>query len=354
MQAIILLLRKVRREIGFNVVYLGWCVLKLLFNTFRPVPRRVRAALRGDVRRLRAALPEASALLAQAKCFRVAPSDQARVLFPALLAEDREDRWQSTSYELSLLATITWDDVADPQAHVAYLYDKDDAFFRFYPLNKGKNDYWEWYLVPWHRTYGRLAVALLDERMRPLLLPIWRRYDRWYRRERPWMTRLVVGSNVSAVLAGYTLHALMGFLLHEDPREKRRYLRGYRRYAARLHKALRASFDTWHATSIPLEGVLYGGFWFRTAVVLGLVQRALRLDFDLLADPALAGLARYVWQSRTLDGDYQTSGDSKAIPNNVPQRSVFTVLAQVHSDAYAQRLDAIVPQPDVLTGKIVL
>ncbi len=352
MSKVILLLRKIRREIGFNVVFVLWYVLKVLFNTFKAAPRRVRSALAQDYRALLARLPEADALLAQAKFYRVVPSDQAKTLFPSLLAEDREDRWQSTSYYLSLLATITWDDVDDPAAHLAYLYDKDDAFFRFYPLNKGRNDYWEWYLVPWHRTYGRLAVALLDERMRPLLLPIWRRYDRWYRRERPWMLRLVVGSNVSAVHAGYALHALMGYLLHEDPQEKQRYLKGYRRYAQSLHKTISASFDTYQTASIPFEGVLYGSFWFRTAAILGLIQRALGLSFNLLDDVSLSGLAEYVWKSRTPDGDYQTSGDSKAIPNNVPQRSVYTVLAQVSPAPYARRLDAIVPQPDVLTGKI--
>lgn len=348
-----LLLRKIREEVGFAFIWPIWGIVGVLVNTIRPSPRRVRRLLKADRDRLKVELEAPEALLQRATFYRVTDDGPAAPWFAELLEKDREDRWSWTSARLAYLATVAWDGVDDPAGALAFVHAKDDAYFRYHELNKGENDHWEYYLVPWHRTYGRLVQAMLDERMRPLLRPVWERFDRWYRAERPWMTRVIVGSNIASVLAGYTLHALMGLMLHEDVRERRRYLRDYVTYGKRLRKALDASFDLDDAIATPFEGVLYGAFWLRTVVVLGLVQRALGLRFDLLAEPDLRSLAHYTWRSRTPDGDYHTSGDSRPFhAGHIPSLEVYSVLAAANDDAFARQLVDTTPNPHYLAPKL--
>lgn len=354
MKKVILVLRKIRREIGANVVRLIWSIPYVLYQSFRPSPRNIRHALKSDHDRLRRQITGTAQLLEQARFYVVTPSDDARRWFERIVEEDREDRWISASFQLAYLATVTWDGVEDPVPYVQHLYEKPNAYFRFHELNKGNNDRWEYYLMPWHRTYGRLVIALLDERMRPLVWPIWQRYDRFFRHERPWMTRFIIGSNVSAVLAGYTLHALVGYLLHEEAGEKAWYLRRYVAYGKRLHRAIHAGFDAYGDASIPFEGVLYGGFWFVTAIVLGLIQRRLGLAHGLLDYPQLNGLSEYVWKSRTSNGDYQTSGDSRPYTGHVPVREVHSILDDINASVYARKLDALIPDPHFLNNRIQL
>lgn len=379
MKTVLLILRKIRREVGTNLLYVLWCAVKVILYSIKPAPRSLRAVLKQDHQTLLARLPDADALLEKAPFYRAAPSDKVAALFDKLKAVQAHldqhrnvDRypdpiprpWQTTVNTLAELASTTWP--GDLQAHqkalddfVAFLDHFETArqaqkrsLFRYYPLNKGKNDYWEWYLVPWHRTCGALTVALLDERMRPSLRPIWNHYDRWYRTERPWMMRVLVGSNVAAVNGGYTLHALMGYLLHDDAAEKKKYLDGYVWYARRLHKALVASFDAGGRVSIPFEGVTYSGFWFRSILILGLIQRALGLTHSLIDGPPLSGLAEYVWKSRTPDGDFQTSGDAHAtLAEGAIDSGVFGLLAET-GDPYARRLAGLFPTPHYLAGKL--
>jgi hypothetical protein len=162
-----------------------------------------------------------------------------------------------------------------------------------------------------------------------------------------------VGSNIAAVNSGYTLHALMGYLLHENADDKNRYLNDYVRHARRLYKALLASYDTTGPAAGPFEGVTYGGFWFRTLIILGLIQRALGLTHGLLDEPQLRGLAAYVWHSRTADGDFQTSGDSHPILGEAVDQSVFSILAAL-GDPDAKNLAGLFPHPFYLAEKLAL
>ena len=167
------------------------------------------------------------------------------------------------------------------------------------------------------------------------------------------MTRVQMGSNVSAVNGGYTLHALMGALLHEDLDEKKRYLKDYTRHAQRLDKALQASFDTPGSATVPFEGVTYAGFWFRSLIILGLIQRALGLSHSLLDGPQLRSLAPYIWQSRTPDGDFQTSGDSHPSRSKAIEQSVYAILAKL-GDADAQKLADLYERPFYLAEKLTV
>ena len=156
MRNLILILRKVRREVGTNLIYVAWCAMKVIFNSIKPSPHALRAALKQDHQTLMGRIQNAEALLDQAKFYTVTPSDRATGLFEGLesnlvINNPKSDKpWQRTVYQLAELATMTWDEVDDPAAYVKFLNDQDASFFRYYPLNKGKNDYWEWYLVPWH------------------------------------------------------------------------------------------------------------------------------------------------------------------------------------------------------------
>ena len=379
MKTIILILRKIRREVGLNLFYVIWCAVKVIFYSMKPAPRAIRAALKQDEQTLLGKRADAETLLEQAKFYRARASDKTEGLFEELkkiqvhLDQNRDVKkypdpirrpWQTTVNVLAELASMTWpgNPRSDEEAldeFVTFLdqfeterQEQGRSLFRYYPLNKGKNDYWEWYLVPWHRTYGALTVALLDERMRPRLMPIWNHYDRWFRNERPWMTRLLVGSNVAAVNSGYALHALMGYLIDDDAEEKKKYLSRYLRHTRGLHKALTASFDTGGRVSIPFEGITYSGFWFRTILILGLIQRALGLEHSLLDQPALSGLSEYVWKSRTPDGDFQTSGDSHpTVDKGAIDRGTFGLLAELE-DPYARQLASLFSEPHFLAGHL--
>ncbi len=205
MKMIILILRKVRREVGLNLFYVIWCAVKVIFYSMKPAPQAIRAALKQDEQTLLGKRADAETLIEQAKFYHARASDKTEGLFEELkkiqvhLDQSRGVKkypdpirrpWQTTVNVLAELASMTWpgNPHSDEEAldeFVAFLdqfetqrQEQDRSLFRYYPLNKGKNDHWEWYLVPWHRTYGALTVALLDERMRPRLMPIWNHYDR--------------------------------------------------------------------------------------------------------------------------------------------------------------------------------
>lgn len=377
MKEFTLLLRKIRREVGINLIYVIWCALKVIFYSIKPAPRSVRAALKKDYKTLLDQQANTDALLQRAKFYHTTASGDAQPLIDDLkrlttfldqhrdkdkYPDDEREPWRKALSHLARLASMTWNDANDVHAlqqYVAFFHEyeqqrneKNQSLFRYYRLNKGKNDHWEWYLVPWHRAYGMLTVAMLDERLRPMLLPIWKHHDRWHRDELPWMMRFLVGSNVAAANSGYALHALMGFLLDDDPNEKKKYLSRYRWFARRLYKVLAVSFDVDRHVSIPFEGVLYGGFMFRTPIILGLMQRALGLDHCLLDAPHLAGLSEYSWKSKTPEHTFQTSGDSKAtLDEGAIDQGVFGLLAELE-DHYAKQLAGLFPRSHYLAGKI--
>ncbi len=353
MSRVFLTIRKLRAEVGCNVVRLFPCIGGVLLNTLRPAGRTVRAQLAMDYETLQENGADRRKLLEKARFFVRKDIGPVQPVLRELQLSDREDRWRWTSSRLAFLATSHWPDVDVPADQLRFLTGKRDAYFRYHELNKGTNDHWEYYLVPWHRTYGRLSIAMLDPRLRPVLFPIWKRFDRWHRTEKPWMTRFTVGSNISSVLTGYTLHALLGFLLHDSERDRRSSLDGYVRYAEKLHKALAGSYDGKARVAVPFEGVLYGSFWWRSAVVLALVQRALGLSYCLFDEPACRTLSEYVWHSRTPDGDYQTSGDSKALRAGVvPEDNVFPILSAVYDDPFADRLADLMSVPYFLRDRI--
>ena len=169
------------------------------------------------------------------------------------------------------------------------------------------------------------------------------------------MTRVCIGSNIASVLSGYTMFGLMGYLLSEDQHKKEAYLNRYIQYGQRLHKALEQSYDTSSSVAVPYEGVLYGSFWWRSTVVLGLLQRKMGLHYCVLDEPACRGISEYVWRSRTPDGDYQTSGDSKPWRNgSVPEDNVFAILSSAIDDPFAEKLADTMAKPYFMRDRLRL
>lgn len=251
--------------------------------------------------------------------------------------------WREVSDLLECLVITPWDGSDQLIELMAELDAKPDEYFRWYPLNQGKNDHWEYYLVPWVRTYRTIFALLQDYRFRGTIgWSLWRRFDRWYQTERPWMIQAVVGSNIGMVIGGYALHALLGTIL--VPERQMEYADEYIDYARRLHKTTTALFS---GDGIPHEGISYGLFAFVTAAYLGILQDRMELAYGLLDIPVLSFFMEYLEAARTHDG-FLAAGDH----TNAHCAATLVAALARRGNPTARRVLPHVALPDALLGNI--
>lgn len=186
---------------------------------------------------------------------------------------------------------------------------KLESDIRYHKLNKGENDYWEWYLTPWHRNLGWIILICNNTKIKKLFKSVLDKYDRMYEKEKPWMTRIVIGSNITSVLGGYSLYSLHKYFETSNIT----YLRRYKNYITQYHKCIQNNYDTSGDLAIPTEGLLYGGFILdNTTFVLSLIQKKMGLNYVIYETKQASDYPLYTWLSRTSNNEFQAIGDSKS------------------------------------------
>lgn len=179
--------------------------------------------------------------------------------------------------------------------------DKEDGYYRSHSLNKGKNDQWEYYLVPWHRLLPFLTYFFWDERTKEHFYPVYEKYKKWYG-EFIWYDKISTGSNIYAVNTGLALHCLNEFLLDGNTK----MLQNYKKHLLKLKYFINTAFQD----GICMEGNIYSRFIIHSVYHIDQIHRHLGLEFKLLDDTFVEEFANYLETAWTVDAGFETSGDS--------------------------------------------
>jgi len=183
----------------------------------------------------------------------------------------------------------------------AFPVDKDDSYYRYHPLNKGKNDYWEYYLTPWHRVIPYYSHFLWDVRFREHFIPLHNKFKKWYK-EFVWFLFLGTGSNIYACELGKAFHCLNEYFVEGDINALERYKR----------HLLKSKYFLNHAVQngIAMEGFTYARFLIQGFCYLDGLHRYLGFEYEILDDKFLADFKKYIEMTWTKDAGFETSGDS--------------------------------------------
>lgn len=209
---------------------------------------------------------------------------------------------------------------ADETIKSILLNNQNDGFYRSHALNKGKNDYWEYYLTPWHRLIHNFSYFLWDKRFQDHMFPIYQKYKNWYK-EFIWFTFLGTGSNIYAVEAGKAFHCLNEFVVEGNKKALDRYVK----HILKSKYFLKKSFDN----GIPLEGGIYARFLLNTLIHLDQIHRTLNLSYEILDKEFIRQYANYLESSFTVDKGFETSGDSHIEIGRLEDYRVFVYLSRI-------------------------
>lgn len=198
--------------------------------------------------------------------------------------------------------------------------DKEDSFYRSHALNKGKNDQWEYYLVPWHRLVPSFSYLLWDKRFTDYLLPLYGRYKKWYG-EFIWFLFVGTGSNIYASEAGKAFHCLNEFVIEGNERALNRYMK----HVLKVKYFMKSAFDG----GIPMEGGIYARFLLDGIILLDQVHRAFNFDFKLIDDELIKQFADYLDTAFTRGAGFETSGDSHWELEKLQDYRVFIYLDRI-------------------------
>lgn len=179
--------------------------------------------------------------------------------------------------------------------------DRQDSYYRFHPINKGKNDHWEWYLTPWQRAIAQFSFLLWDNRFRDHLMPIYNRYKEW---DKEWIWFLLIGgwSNIYSVTIGKAFHSFNKFIIDGDDKSLKEY--------ANRVKNVKWALNRYFENGIPMEGGIYGKFMLSTAIHLDGIHRKLGFKYKILDDDFVQRYADYLSITFFGNDGFETSGDS--------------------------------------------
>ena len=198
--------------------------------------------------------------------------------------------------------------------------DKEDGYYRSHSLNKGKNDQWEYYLVPWHRLLPFLTYFFWDERTKDHFYPIYEKFKKWYG-EFIWYDKISTGSNIYAVNTGMALHCLNEFLL--DGNEK--MLKKYQKHLLKLKYFVNHAFED----GICMEGNIYSRFILHSIYHIDQIHRHFNLEFRLIDDKLVNELADYLETAWTVNDGFETSGDSHWEIDKLQDTNSFIYLSKI-------------------------
>jgi hypothetical protein len=195
------------------------------------------------------------------------------------------------------------------------------SFYRYHYLNKGKNDQWEWYLTPWHRSIHWFSYLLWDKRFTEYLLPIYEHYKKWYKEDLIWFTKLGTASNIFAVEGGKAFHCLNQYLIDGDENMLNKYIK-------HIHR-IQYNIETQFRNGVPTEGGIYGRFMIMGIIHLDWIHRKLGLEYRFFNDRFLNEYADYLETVFTPDGGFETSGDSHFEIDGLVEGRVFHYFSQI-------------------------
>ena len=179
--------------------------------------------------------------------------------------------------------------------------DRKDGYYRYHKLNRGKNDYWEWYLTLWHRLMPYISYMLWDNRYREHLLPLYTKFKKWYG-EWIWFLWIGVGSNIYSCEAGKAFQCLNEFVL-EGNKDK---LKSYSKHILRVRYFMNHIFSN----GIPMEGGVYGRFSLQGIIHLDQIHRKLGFQYKLIDTKFIDKYCDYLETAWSVHGGFETSGDS--------------------------------------------
>lgn len=194
---------------------------------------------------------------------------------------------------------------------------KEDSFYRTHALNRGRNDQWEYYLVPWHRLIPAFSFLLWDDRFTEHLLPVYKKFKKWYG-EFIWFTAIGTGSNIYACEAGKAFHCLNEFVLEGNEKALDRYVK----HILKVKYFLRTAFQN----GIPMEGGIYARFLLDGIILLDQIHRAFEFKFELIDGKFIQEFSDYLDTAFTRGGGFETSGDSHWELESLQDYSVFLYL----------------------------
>lgn len=197
---------------------------------------------------------------------------------------------------------------------------EDDGFYRSHSLNKGKNDQWEYYLVPWHRLLPFMFYFFYDERFKDHFYPIYEKYKKWYG-EFIWYDKISTGSNIYAVNTGLAIHSLNEYLLDGNKKS----LNNYKKHLLRLKYFINHSFEN----GIPMEGCIYARFIIHSVYHLDQIHRHFDLEFKLLDEEFVEKFADYLETAWTVTDGFETSGDSHWEIDKLQDTDSFIYLSKI-------------------------
>ena len=317
-----LILRKLKQEVGIvgiirlitSFLYLG--VHNLYLRTYS----RGKGVLKEDLKKLKARHK-----IEGREVFNFFPHSDNKVhkgsLDWAVNAAPRNAFYNTLKDVLSLIGSTSA--ATEEQVKLAKELlpnDKEDSYYRSHALNKGKNDQWEYYLVPWHRLVPSFSFLLWDERFTDHLLPIFKKYKKWYN-EFIWFTAVGTGSNIYASEAGKAFHCLNEFVIEGDEKALDRYVN----HVLKVKYFMKSAFDG----GIPMEGGIYARFLLDGIILLDQVHRALGFDFKLIDDGLVEKFADYLDTAFTRGKGFETSGDSHWELEKLEDYRVFIYMSMI-------------------------
>lgn len=215
--------------------------------------------------------------------------------------------------------------------------DKEDSYYRSHALNRGKNDHWEYYLVPWHRLIPSFSYLLWDERFTQHLMPIYEKYKKWYG-EFIWFTAVGTGSNIYASEAGKAFHCLNEFVIDGNEKALDRYVK----HVMKVKYFMKSAFDG----GVPMEGGIYARFLLDGIILLDQVHRALGFEFKLIDDDLIKQFADYLDTAFTRGHGFETSGDSHWELDKLEDYRVFIYLDKISDQPiFGEILSHYPPKP---------
>lgn len=198
--------------------------------------------------------------------------------------------------------------------------DKEDGYYRSHSLNKGKNDQWEYYLVPWHRLLPFMTYFFWDERFQEYFRPIYDKFKTWYG-EFIWYDKFSTGSNIYAVNTGLALHCLNEYLLDGNDE----MLKNYKKHLLKLKYFMNHTFED----GIAMEGNIYARFIIHSIYHIDQIHRHFGLEFKLIDDKFVNEFADYLETAWTITDGFETSGDSHWEIDRLQDTNSFIYLSKI-------------------------
>jgi len=163
----------------------------------------------------------------------------------------------------------------------------------------------------WTKYYGYVSIMMLSNNMRAMAIDIFRKYNEWAYEWNFW-SLFISGSSASSINGGLALHFLIKYLIERDDKIKMKSLKNYNKYLKRYIHHVQLSFDNYKGFSSPHEGIKHGIYQFKSASILGIIQKKLGI-FSILDMPEIKNFINYIDMSITPDKDYHPSGDARGI-----------------------------------------